>query len=786
MNFRSVIFLSIPSLFFFSNNQAFSQVIRGKTVDHANNRLPYSTVTIFSISKEKLKIINSDSIGNFAFGMLPSYKFIAASYLGKVSDTLAIQDQSMYILKVDNFTSIDTVNIEKDQHRVEHLADRFVFTPSRRFTKGSSALDAIKSAPLIDFNQKDGSFGIIGKEGSTIYINNRKTDLPKEMILAELRSNPAENIESIEIITNPGSEFSANTSGGVININLKRMSFEGLFGMANLNTEQGPDNTTIFNGALNYRRKNFALRVSPFLNRSYNRRDTEFEIGDASDRLASTIAYHRKYMVIGGGIGTDYDLSKRTLLSFNGFVSTVNGNANSNSGTSLSPSGIRTENKINSDDNYFYNFGNVFFQHKLDDPGNRVLVFNVDYNQFEKKNSDHIVTSVPGVEPSISKNNIPQDFFNISEKLDYVHKLSKQSRLSLGAIHSYSKLNSNPYYQLSGSGAEGVQAEYDYKEAYLAAYATLNTSIGKRFNMNLGIRAENTQYCTREKISSTTLDTTYLKIFPSISASYAINKNNVLSGAASRKIQRPSMEMLFPGRIYHNDSYYTENNPFLLPSLRNNIELMYSNKGRHILSLGYNKATDAFSKFIVQIQQEDNISQKSTYINYGCYERWYATASTRNSAFKKKLDIVLSATFNFYNYEANVQGNDKAIRNFNFNSILNLNYDCGKNTFVYSTLKFVSNSKTIAQENFRNLTLFDLGARKSFGDLSVSVYLSDILNTSNVQTTSYLNTLSYNRYRFNNYTRSASLGVRYQFGNKKTKQVLNKSSANEDMRDRIN
>ncbi len=71
--------------------------------------------------------------------------------------------------------------------------------------------------------------------------------------------------------------------------------------------------------------------------------------------------------------------------------------------------------------------------------------------------------------------------------------------------------------------------------------------------------------------------------------------------------------------------------------------------------------------------------------------------------------------------------------------------------FVYSTLKFVSNSKTISQENFRNLTLFDLGARKSFGNLSVSIYLSDFLNTSNVQTTSYLNTLSYNRYRFNYY-----------------------------------
>jgi len=786
MNFSPIILVSIPSLFFFSNNQAFSQVIKGQTVDHANNRLPYSTVTIFSVSKEKLKIINSDSTGSFAFGMLPSYKFIAASYMGNVSDTLTVKDKGLHILKVDNYTSIDTVNIDKDQHRVEHLADRFVFTPSRRFIKGSSALDAVKNAPLIDFNQKDESFSIIGKEGTTIYINNRKTDLPKEMILAELRSNPAENLESIEIITNPGSEYSANTSGGIININLKRMSFEGLFGMANLSTEQGPDNTTVFNGALNYRRRNFALRISPFLNRSYNRRDTEYEIGNAPDQSTSTIEYHRKYMVIGGGVGTDYDLSKRTLLSFNGFVSTVNGDANSNSRTIFSSSDRNTENEIRSDDKYFYNFGNVFIQHKFDNSGNRILVFNIDYNQFEKKNKDRISTVGIGMEPQVSNNRIPQDFFNISEKLDYIHKLGKQSRLSLGAMHSYSKLNSNPFYQVYGSGQGSVNLAYDYKETYLAAYGTLNTNIGKRFNMNLGIRAENTQYRTREKLSFETLDTTYLKLFPSVSAVYTINKNNVLSGTASRKIQRPSMEMLFPGRIYQNENYYTENDPFLLPSLRNNVELMYSNKARHIFSLGYNKATDAFAKFIVQIPEEDKILQRSTYINYGSYERWYATASTRNSAFKKKLDIVLSATFNLYDYEAKVAGNNNDIRNFNFNSILNLNFDCGKYMFVYSTLKFVSNSKTISQENFRNLTLFDLGARKSFGNLSVSIYLSDILNTSNVQTTSYLNTLSYNRYRFNYYTRSASLSLKHQFGNTKTKQVLNKSSANEEMRGRIN
>ncbi|MEM9260684.1 MAG: hypothetical protein AAGA62_13630, partial [Bacteroidota bacterium] len=67
-----------------------------------------------------------------------------------------------------------------------------------------------------------------GKSGLTILIDGRPTKYMD--IQSLLRDMPADNIKSIEVISQPGAQYDAEGNGGVINIVLKKNSLLGTNG----------------------------------------------------------------------------------------------------------------------------------------------------------------------------------------------------------------------------------------------------------------------------------------------------------------------------------------------------------------------------------------------------------------------------------------------------------------------------------------------------------------------------------------------------------------------------
>jgi iron complex outermembrane recepter protein len=378
--------------------RSFSGIVR----DSIGDPIPYASIHLVKRDSSTILLYaTSDKNGEFKFLLNDSLeafagKFIYATYLKQRSKLIPVsRDQHHYELQIDvSGTLLSDVKVQSTIPALQKKADRFIFTPDRLLVEGSSALDVMKITPLIQYDEKSSLLSIINKEGTVIYINNRKSNMPKEMIISILRSTPGNNIKNIEIITNPGAEYGANITGGVININLTRMFDEGWSGYFTMSSEQSVYNTSVLNGSVNYRKNKIGIKISPFINRSFNYYTRDNLIQPVTGQQQNTATtMHRKYFVTGGGLGIDYDISKKDLLSYNGFLSTVNGSSLQSNFTQYYTGNNPFydsvySSPVNGKDRYIYNFGNIYYQHGFDSTGKRQLTFNIDYNQFYQKNTN--------------------------------------------------------------------------------------------------------------------------------------------------------------------------------------------------------------------------------------------------------------------------------------------------------------------------------------------------------------------------------------------------------------
>lgn len=115
---------------------------------------------------------------------------------------------------------------------VKVKTDRLVYNMKANPMKDGNALESFRYIPFITANDKE--ISIIGKESTQIYINGHKCTLSGETLQAYLRSLPANDIESIEILHSPNATYRGEGNFGVINIILKNKKKNGMQGLANL------------------------------------------------------------------------------------------------------------------------------------------------------------------------------------------------------------------------------------------------------------------------------------------------------------------------------------------------------------------------------------------------------------------------------------------------------------------------------------------------------------------------------------------------------------------------
>jgi len=124
---------------------------------------------------------------------------------------------------------LTTVVLTAKKPVIQRKAGKLIFNVKNSVaSNGFNAMEALKFAPKID-PTSDG-IKMIGKSKLAVMVNDRLLNLDGQSLDSYLKSLRSENIERIEIITNPPARFDASGNSGMINIILKKNTNIGFDG----------------------------------------------------------------------------------------------------------------------------------------------------------------------------------------------------------------------------------------------------------------------------------------------------------------------------------------------------------------------------------------------------------------------------------------------------------------------------------------------------------------------------------------------------------------------------
>ncbi|MDR2123331.1 MAG: TonB-dependent receptor [Flavobacteriaceae bacterium] len=468
---------------------------------------------------------------------------------------------------------------------VKFEADKTTYTVKNNdILSGGSTEDALTKIPGV-IKGYGGELTANGKSMS-IYIDNAPTGLSGADLENLLQSIPASSVEKIEIITNPGAAYEANTGGGIINIITNGRALNGINGTASLNYRFNEITRVSPSLNLNTRIKNVSLQMNTGFNYRewdrttiYNRDFTSFTPPVVFDQTNMEDGYNRYYFF---RPSANIRLNNRSNLLFNYNFNYAHNNVH-NTGKSLNP-GHNYINLLN-DSRYLTDHTNheaiTSYKTQLDSLG---TTFNIIayYSHFDKNSPNKSVQDKSGV-ASYSINDISSKYNNFYVKTNFEFPFKKLDlTLTAGGKYSitnssslgkYNLLNSSP--DILNSSEYNSYLDFDYDEHQYALYSEAEKTINK-LSITAGLRYENLEYKSTVKQNDEvkhSLD----KFYPSLSFLYKFNPVINMNAFYRKSISLPAYSNLDPNIVGYYDEYnISKGNQYLQPDFYDNYEVSVS------------------------------------------------------------------------------------------------------------------------------------------------------------------------------------------------------------------
>ncbi len=235
--------------------------ITGKVVDEAAKPLAGATVSLVDMNGKELKKISSDSTGLFKMAYSNDAYKITVSYTGYTTFHSPLIKKPLIdlgtIILSASANTLGEVVVESKQNLVEVSAGSIIYNVARSIdAQGSNALEALSKAPGV-FVNTDNSIILNGKGNVMVLIDGRQTYLSLREVTDLLKSMPASNIKSFEIINSPTAKYDAAGSSGIINIKTIKSGILGLNGTTTTGVSYGVHARQNQDISLNYRKNKY-------------------------------------------------------------------------------------------------------------------------------------------------------------------------------------------------------------------------------------------------------------------------------------------------------------------------------------------------------------------------------------------------------------------------------------------------------------------------------------------------------------------------------------------------
>ena len=644
---------------------------------------------------------------------------------------------------------------------------------------GGNLYDVLSNIPSI-YVTSDGNVNYRGNQNLTIYFDGKPAGILSSSRANALSLYPADQIDRIEIISNPGAKYSAEGSSGILNIILKKGSkTESLRLNSNLGTNDKYALSATY--AKGYKRwthvVDLNLRQNTRNNYQYLYRENPSPFG-FSQIAQTTDEINRDYNQ-SIRLNSIYTFSKdRTFgISFIGRLSSDHNSEVRSNKSEFSYAAdrfyARDADKKGSDSGFDLNLSyspsanakidflwiqnqgsdaNQFYQHYF-------------YGDFDTPNPN---IPVRNERSSASSTNSTLLFQG-----DWTKSFSKKLSLDYGF-----KLNSRFFensflYEKQKEGIyvkDGVRSNgFAYEEHIQAGYVSFAKK-ARYFQLDGGIRVEATEIAGD-------VQQNYVNLFPSLSILHPISTSQSISFALSSRITRPSYKSLNPFISFADPLNLQSGNTMLQPerTYLAEIEHSYDQGTFHTTNqLFYRRVNQLVGRVRTFLEGDttltrfENISHSNTF----GFENISSFSPTKNW----KVNLTSSI------YQTDLQGEiaemNLNLNRWSWNARLSQIWNLSKSTSMQ--LSGIYQSAQIHPLGIiQGFYTVDFGVKKEWKSWVLNARVNDVFNTQQTVYDSrpfgYVNDLKKKKE-----TRIFYLGIAFKLASKKNSGLKNRKSVNED------
>ena len=633
-------------------------------------------------------------------------------------------DLSDIYMASENIT-LNAVEVTEERALIENRIDKIVFNADQDVTSvGGDATDVLRKAPLlsVDF---DGNVSLRGSQNVQILINGRPSTLFAQNPGEALRSIPADQIKSVEVITTPSARYDGEGTAGIINIITKKKSVEGFTGSVNTSVgtrlNRGSLNLSVASGrfGLNASASSWASWPRDGYSEFYRedtRNDTLRILNQDGDTRGNTYGPR-------GSVGAFYDInaynSLSSSLTFGGFGNNSEGTTDATYEIPLSNlfqeySRMNDSRSLRGSFDWTTDYRRTFKKEEQE----FVFAFQWSGAQGNQRNSIRQEGNGPSLELD-EKNRNESYNFEYTLQADYVHPFTDAVKLETGAKGVIRRIDSDYQYEAFDQEKQdyvlnaALSDQFFYDQDVYSGYLSFNIKMGENYGLVAGARYEYTDIGGEYASDASPFSNDYGNFLPSIILSRKFKNFSTLKLSYARRIQRPSLNFVNPYLNLSDPRNITEGNPSLSPELTDQYELNYGTfvKGFSFnASLFYRFTDDVIQSFLFDV--DENGASRTTFLNVGQNDSYGVNLFSSITIAKI---WTLRGGVNIFTFNTKSSRNGEQISNdaLLFNGNINSTIDFGKG-FKFEMFGFYRAPRQTLQGKNASFSLLSIGFQKEF------------------------------------------------------------------------
>lgn len=548
--------------------------------------LPGATVSLRRIADSTLVDgTTTDSTGRFAVDDLPLGRYhVRVRFVGYAEWSRSIRltetapTRTLSPIRLDRATSrMDNVEVSANRPFMTTEGSKKVYDFGRTLVAlaGKSAADALRTLPSLRITH-DGSIRLRGNGNVSIHLNGKPAAMEGKALVQYLKSLSAEDVERVEVTTNPSARHDAEGTAGIINIVLDRADHAGWSGGLSASGGLGPRFSG--SGNLGYKKEPWTIHGS-YSYRSNHMDRTQTLLrrrqGTSPTTLLNQLA--REDFTFGGHNFTtqvDYALTPKTTLSMTS-TGSFHGTDETRSAVyrQTEPSDASPDRKVEDEHGHWTLDERLSATHTFDSDNHEVSV-DLRYQMEDQYQSFREEKTRPSAPRERGRED--ETGHDATVEVDYTRPAGPWTVETgyKGAFRHLTRSFGAARFD-AATGRFAALSErssaFTFEEQVQAAYGILQRELGP-VDAEVGLRFEHTR-TTVDPSDDAPFDNRYAGLFPSASLTYKPSKTREVSLSYSKRVNRPSVHQLSSFGALSNPHVRFVGNPTLEPEDVHKVEL---------------------------------------------------------------------------------------------------------------------------------------------------------------------------------------------------------------------